>query len=258
MEILLCFLMGLAVGGIASVLGLGGGFLMVPLLPSILEISQREAIATSVFVVTLVTFQNSWNFHKKKLIAYREAISLGISGALVSAVTAKLTEFFSDYHLKLALLLVLVAIAIRVIIPKSKATSEKSIALWLLLVLGSLGGALAGFTGIGGGILVGPALILLGMRSDQISPSTNVAMFFYSFSALMIFSWGQSFTENYTFGPIHWGAGLFLFFGSIFSSYYGGKYQFKLSVGARSKILLLLIILMITKLLSEIIRMPIR
>ena len=61
MDTFLILLLGGFVGFISAFLGLGGGVVIVPLLPEILEISSHEAVATSLIeVLFLLGIAEGW------------------------------------------------------------------------------------------------------------------------------------------------------------------------------------------------------
>lgn len=66
LELILLLSLGLVVGTFSALFGVGGGVLIVPLLPLAVNLSVRETIATSLFAIFLVVANNTLSFQRKK------------------------------------------------------------------------------------------------------------------------------------------------------------------------------------------------
>ena len=92
-------LMGGLVGATSSLLGLGGGFMIVPLLPLITGIDHREAIATSLMTILFISSTNSYFFHKQSLVKWKLALALGSSTAIGSYFLCPLEPIYFHFFI---------------------------------------------------------------------------------------------------------------------------------------------------------------
>ena len=82
MILLLVGILGLVVGLLSTLLGLGGGILIVPALPLLIDLGQKSTIATSLLTISMLVSVNSWSFHKKGRVIWPVAIPIGIATAI--------------------------------------------------------------------------------------------------------------------------------------------------------------------------------
>lgn len=114
-SVLVPFLVSLAVGVVSAIMGVGGGFIMVPLMIYLLGMPTLVVVGTSliqvVFVAANVTVLQSWQNHSVDIIL----AGLLILGAMVGAPTgSKLATKLKGEQLRglMALLLIVVAISL--------------------------------------------------------------------------------------------------------------------------------------------------
>lgn len=95
-EILLIILLGLAISTISSMLGLGGGFLIVPALFLIFHLPSQQAVGISLMAVTFTALSATLAYAKQKRIDYKLGLlldSLDVPGVIVGAyLTTLLTS----------------------------------------------------------------------------------------------------------------------------------------------------------------------
>ena len=88
------FVIAIGIGVIAAVLGVGGGFLMVPVFTILFGLDQKMAVGTSLAVIVATSFSGSFAFARQGRIFYRAAVVMiipGIIGAVIGGfVTAVL------------------------------------------------------------------------------------------------------------------------------------------------------------------------
>lgn len=110
MESLLLVVFGLVVGVAASFTGLGGGFLMVPLL-LLLGHSAQKAVGTSFLAIVVISLSALLAHNKLANVDYRLGILLGIGGIAGAQVGARLVEHVSTASFKRIFAVVLVGLA---------------------------------------------------------------------------------------------------------------------------------------------------
>ncbi len=102
---------GFLVGIGASFTGLGGGFLLVPLLLFLGHTAQK-AVGTSFLAILVISFSALIAHNKLANVDYKLGILLGIGGIIGAQVGARLVEHVSTANFKRIFAFVLVALAV--------------------------------------------------------------------------------------------------------------------------------------------------
>lgn len=108
---LLLVLAGLAVGVGASFTGLGGGFLMVPLL-LFLGYSAQKSVGTSFLAILVISISALVAHGKLANVDYRVGILLGLGGIAGAQIGARLVEHVSTADFKRIFVVVLAGLAV--------------------------------------------------------------------------------------------------------------------------------------------------
>ncbi|MCF7822183.1 MAG: sulfite exporter TauE/SafE family protein [Mariprofundaceae bacterium] len=156
-------LTALLIGLVLGLFGAGGGMLTVPALMIVGEISVKEAVPMSLWIVALVSLTAAIHQKVWQEIEYRLLIVLGVTGMIGSGAGAGAGTLISD-QLQLGLLSVLilfVALWVGFVRLENKVAIFRYIP---ALLAGLLIGFLTGLLGVGGGFLLVPVLIFLGVR----------------------------------------------------------------------------------------------
>jgi uncharacterized membrane protein YfcA len=110
-------LAGILVGIGASFTGLGGGFLMIPLL-LFMGYTAQKSVGTS-FVAILVIAISALAAHNKLAnVDYRAGVLLGIGGVIGAQVGARLVEHVSTANFKKIFAVILLGLAVYVFFKK--------------------------------------------------------------------------------------------------------------------------------------------
>lgn len=184
-EIALLAAIGVAVGTYGTLVGLGGGFLVVPLLLFVYNLSPPAAAATSLVVVFLNSASGSAGYLRLKRVDLRAGVLLAlgtIPGALIGpAIAIRLPQ--RTFELVFATFLISMAIFLLVRPEASAPRPNTTASTWLrvrrtftdssgtehpisfsmpLAVAISFGvGVIGSLLGIGGGVIHVPAMIYL-------------------------------------------------------------------------------------------------
>lgn len=169
----LLFFAAIGIGSLASLLGVGGGIFMVPLLllGGFVSITQ-EAVGTSIAGVVFASLSSSIAYGMKRLINVRIGLLLMPSTILGAWCGARLTSVINPRGLSIAFgtfLLYPVAIMIQGKPPREIGLSLHGETKGLRLVataalLGLAAGIASGLFGVGGGTVMVPALaVFLGL-----------------------------------------------------------------------------------------------
>jgi uncharacterized membrane protein YfcA len=109
-QIILMLLGGIVVGIGASFSGLGGGFLMVPLL-LLLGYPAQKAVGTSFLAILVISASALLAHNKLANVDYRIGCLLGIGGIVGAQIGARLLESVSTANFKRIFALVLAGLA---------------------------------------------------------------------------------------------------------------------------------------------------
>ena len=108
---------GILVGIGAAFTGLGGGFLMVPIL-LFLGYPAQKAVGTSFLAILVISISALIAHNKLANVDYKIGLLLGMGGIIGAQVGARLVEDVSTAHFKKIFALVLVALAVYLFIKK--------------------------------------------------------------------------------------------------------------------------------------------
>ena len=263
MEIVLILLLGGFVGFISAFLGLGGGVVIVPLLPEILSLSSHEAVATSLFTIFLVVSNNCISFHRKQLIAWQVAVIVGPLTAIGAYASGTYARYLPGDVLRWILTAVVLVVFFRAVLRLLKRNIQdvshdrltlgdldlfKKVA---VVGMGVFAGLLSGVSGIGAGLVISPLLIQMQLvRNERVSPTANAVMLFTTFFGALALA-SPTLPEGWQWGFIRLDAA-FLLAGSAFAtSWMARKIQHKLPLSWRLGLLTGLLFLLFLKMIWE-------
>jgi uncharacterized membrane protein YfcA len=246
--------LGLLVGVIGTFTGLGGGIIMVPLLPVLLGATQKEAIATSLCVVFLNGMQLTYLAFRKKNLDLRFVLPIALIGIMTAYFSSLLVYRFSNYSLRLFLVCIM-ALVIYVLLRPPKFDFHKGKNLFRYSV-GAFSGLVSGLTGLGGGIVLGP-LLLAGraIHHQQLTSTTSfVSMCFAGIATITHMALNPP--SMLSWGPILWQSALFIFVPALLITKILYPMQAKLTEVQRRKLLLLFSLVLFLKSVVSLISNP--
>ncbi|MCX6689980.1 MAG: sulfite exporter TauE/SafE family protein [Methanoregula sp.] len=179
----IAFLIAAGIGMISSGIGLGGGFLYVPTLTLIFGFDQKMAVGTSLAVMVFSSFAATICYHRQGKILYSAAVLLVVPAIIFAAVGSAITPYIDARILVVFFVIVLLIMSLQMLCPhlrivreigwgafvevsarKSGDSDERIRLPYLhLVVWGAMGGLISGTTGISGGVLFVPALVVTGI-----------------------------------------------------------------------------------------------
>lgn len=167
--ILILVLSGVSVGFTTGLLGIGGGFIMVPIIYSLLSImgvdstlAIRMAFATSLAAIIPTALSSAYGHQRKQTVIFKAVLYLGVSGFIGGILGGDIASHLPGDLLKIIFSLVLLAIAVRMLIfkePEEDTTRVENIPLFILW--GLIAGVMSGLVGIGGGVILIPVMVML-------------------------------------------------------------------------------------------------
>jgi len=155
---------GFLAGFIGSMLGVGGGFFIVPMIVYFLGVSMHLAVSVSLMCVIMTSLSATKVYSSKGLVDFKLGLLLEIFTSLGAITGSYIALGVEEYILKIVFGLVLSYAALRMIL--SRTVRERKVKLSKKkIALGSLGsyfaGVASGMLGIGGGTLKVPVMVLL-------------------------------------------------------------------------------------------------
>lgn len=176
---LTCIGVGLLAGLLSGLFGVGGGTVIVPLLVLILKFDQRLAAGTSLAAIVPTAAVGVISYALSGSVAWVAGLILAAGAVLGAQLGTWLLARLPITVLRWGFVafLVVVIVSLFFVIPSRDAQFELT---WISGIgLGAVGlvtGILAGLLGVGGGVIVVPALILLFGTSDLIAKGTSLLM----------------------------------------------------------------------------------
>jgi uncharacterized protein len=157
---ILLAIVGLVAGVVSGMFGVGGGIIVVPALVLLTGLGFREAVATSLLFMIVTTPLGILRYARRKSVDFRTGALLAAAGlgGVLAGTWAGL--WLSDRALVLGFALLLVASAQN--LAYGRLPTRKNGSLVLLAFVGLFSGFVAKLFGIGGGIVVVPALAFTG------------------------------------------------------------------------------------------------
>lgn len=168
------FGVGLLAGASSGLLGIGGGVIMVPGLVFLADVAFRDAVAASLLVMVLATPWGVWRHRRAGNVRLRTGLLLGISGFAGVLAATWLGRYLSDAHLMQIFAVLLVASAHQLVYGRLPTRTIDT--LWPVLAFGFFAGLIAKLLGVGGGIIMVPALVFLGLSMHAAVGTSLVAV----------------------------------------------------------------------------------
>ena len=168
-------LVGVLAGFLAGMFGVGGGILIVPGLVMGAGMTQRLAHGTSLAAVVPISIASLASYTVNDNVDWNVGIWLAIGAIAGAVIGTKLLDVLPHRTLGLLFAAVLLASAVRLFIATdADGRSSMTVAMALvLLLIGLVTGILAGLLGVGGGIVMVPAMILLFQVPPAIAKGTS-------------------------------------------------------------------------------------
>jgi len=159
----------IAIGAVASMVGIGGGIFLVPLLAFFYVGTTQEAVGTSLAAVVFNSLSSTVSYTRQRMVDFKLGLALMPTAALGGWLGAVATRYISSGALAVAFGVLLIYVAALMLLGKAPKDLAQRLRRgagdgggWLFRALvGFLAGVAAGFFGIGGGIVMVPAMALL-------------------------------------------------------------------------------------------------
>jgi len=183
--------LGFAAGILGSMIGLGGGIIVVPIL-TFLGFPPTVAASNSLFAALSNAVASTITYSKQKRIEFSLGLKLGlltIPGTILGAV---ISSDISSEIFKILFGIILIFSSVYIFLRKKLETKEKILSKQMIIfAIGAsfFAGIISSFFGIGGGIIFVPLMVVgMGMAMKRAAPTSQLILLFASFSGVVVHS----------------------------------------------------------------------
>ena len=184
-------LLGFAGGILGSMIGLGGGIIVVPVL-TFLGFSPTAAASNSLFAALSNAIASTISYSKQKRIEYPLGIKLGLLSVPGTVLGALISSDVAPDVFKVLFGLVLVASAVYIFVRRNLESREKTISKQMMVfAIGAsfFAGIISSFFGIGGGVVFVPLMVAgMGIAMKRAAPTSQLILLFASLSGVITHS----------------------------------------------------------------------
>lgn len=169
---------GVAAGFLSGVFGVGGGILVAPSLLIIAHMDHRKAHGTSLAAILPISLASLITYWGHQHVDWSVAAWLACGAIAGSIIGTRLLAVVSKRTLAFIFSSVLMVSAVRLFIAtqgdgRNGLTVTMSLA---LITIGLVTGAIAGLLGVGGGVVMVPAMVVLFGMPSVIAKGTSIAV----------------------------------------------------------------------------------
>jgi uncharacterized membrane protein YfcA len=150
---------------VGGFLGLGGGIILVPFLTVLVGMEMHQAVALSLSAIMANSIVSSNEYLKKDFVEFKLVIPLAVFASLGAVAGSNVARFIPAGYLKIVFAVFLLYTIYSLLRKKDNASSsaafEREPNLPLVCLIAFLAGVVSSLTGVGGGILLIPAIYLV-------------------------------------------------------------------------------------------------
>ncbi len=181
--------LGFAAGVLGSMIGLGGGIIVVPIL-TFFGFSPTLAASNSLFAAFSNAVASTISYSRQKRIEYSLGLKLGLLTIPGTILGAYISSDVTPEIFKILFGFVLISSAVYIILRKKIESREKNLSKQMMVfAVGAsfFAGIISAFFGIGGGIIFVPLMVVgMGMAMKKAAPTSQLILLFASFSGVIV------------------------------------------------------------------------
>ena len=167
-HVIIFLVTGIGAGFAGGLLGLGGGFIMIPVQYMIFtdigiptDIAIRLAFGTNLLVILPTAASGAWRHNLKGAVWWKAAVVMGSCGLIAAFGGATLATYLPGAGLKIAFGAIILLGGIRMLTARQpKVEEEAKDNPWLWAAWAIPIGIVTGILGLGGGVLMVPVMVL--------------------------------------------------------------------------------------------------
>ena len=239
-------IVGLAAGLLSGMFGVGGGILIVPALVLFAKMDQRIAHGTSLGAVLPISIASLITYWVNDHVDWPVAAWLALGAVAGAVIGTKLLHVLPHRTLALSFSALLIVTAIRLFTQTVGAGRDAltwQMAIVLVLV-GVATGILAGLLGVGGGVVMVPAMMLILSVPAVMAKGTSVAVII---PTAIMGTWRNRRNDNADLK-----ASAIVGFGGIASAVVGGWISARMSETLSNVLFAILLVVVATRLLWQV------
>ncbi|MDW3604608.1 MAG: sulfite exporter TauE/SafE family protein [Nitrososphaeraceae archaeon] len=183
-------IIGFGSGIIGSLIGVGGGIVMTPVL-TYMGFSPAVIASSSLIAVFATSLSSTLTYIRKKYINYRLGLQLALPAIPGSIIGGFFSNFVSLDYFKIYFAILLASVGLYIffknkIINKTLNRTPKPL-FYLILIFGTFGaGVISSFFGIGGGIIFVPILVIIyKLKMINASPTAQFTLLISTITGLL-------------------------------------------------------------------------
>lgn len=239
MVFLLLLLIGVGAGILAGLLGVGGGIIFTPVLFYLFSTGGVEqpvlwTLGSSLFCTFAASLSSTARQMYQKNFYPAEALKVGLMGVAGTYIgkTLSLSEYYTETEFLTLFAALLLYTCYSYLTNGHRHTvaeprQERPVHLGHAALIGGIGGIVASLAGVGGGIIIVPAMTLLFcvpfFKTVSISSAAIVIISLAAWLQLATQTPVDTGLSNYTWGYLDLGAALPLIIGTIGGAYLGAR-----------------------------------
>jgi uncharacterized protein len=224
-------ILGLLIGILASLTGIGGGSIIVPILSLLYAFTPASAVGTSLAAIVFIAVPATITYWRQKRILFKTGVIVSLATAPGAVIGAYLTEVVSAAVLGIAFSVFLIIVAIKILTEFRSNQKRKQVdveiqrsenylftykrsRIYLAFALGFVSGIISGLLGVGGGLVLVPLLMFVLELDIHVAVATT--MFTMIFTAL------AGGAQHFVLGNVNFEFALMLGVGSVIGTQIGG------------------------------------
>lgn len=270
MDFIIFLAIGIAAGLLSGLLGIGGGIIVVPTLLMLFHHNQHFhdtdmmhiAVGTSLATMILTALSSTIAYQRHQAIIWPvfwrmlPGLCLGlVAGSTLTKqlVSTVLVNLFSAILTITAIQLIFSAHQQAKTIPRPIISCHSSREQLLIFIGSLIVGILSSLFGIGGGILLVPLFLMLGLTMRQSSGTSSICGMITAIIGTLLLSrntLNSQYLYPHTIGYIYWPAALTIAIGSVCMAPFGTSLAFKLPIPALKRLFSIILLLSAWNLLT--------
>ncbi len=193
-HIIILLATGMFAGFGSGLLGVGGAFIVTPVQYILFtnmgispDVAIKLAFGTSLLVVLPTAISGTWRHHKRGVVWWKAAITMGSCGSLAAFGGATLATWLPGEPLKIAFGAIVLAAGIRMLsarLPSAEQQPENRPWMWIACAVPI--GAVTGILGVGGGVLMIPVMVVFLRFKMHTATATSLATMIFTSAAGVI------------------------------------------------------------------------
>jgi hypothetical protein len=177
-NLFISFAIGLAAGSFGGLIGLGGGLIMIPLMISVLKLSQHQAHGTSLVALIFTGVSGALIYGLQGNINLLAVATLSLTAILTARAGAYFANTLPGWKLRRAfgafLIFCAMLLVIKPYLPVAYGQHPVYVNVIIFLITGVITGFLSGMMGVGGGTIMVPAMVLLAGFGQHMAQGTSL------------------------------------------------------------------------------------